>query len=240
MDIHVRKYGGSSVATAEQINQICNSLPKNPIVIVLSAPFGRTAQLYEALSTAKFSAAYNHLIALGEQESCLKFKVALEQLGREVEIVSYTQAGIEASQSHGGSIVSCSPRYIKSRLLEGKSVIVAGFQGLYKEQLAILARGSSDDTAVALSIGLGCPCHIYSNVPYIFNYQGQQHQSIYYDTLLNMITEFQAPMSRSSVLMAKAYEKEIWFGRWDSDQAGTIICQKDLLHDNLPEEIGLF
>ncbi len=231
--MHIRKYGGSSVANIEQISKICHSLPKGPLVIVLSAPFGRTAQLYESLSTNKVSNAYNELIALGEQESCLKFKIMLEQLGREAEVVSYDQTGIEASQKHGGSIASCNPAYIKSRLLQGKIVIVPGFQGMYGQQLAILARGSSDDTAVALSIALECPCHIYSNVPYITNYQRQQHRSVYYDTLLNMITEFQAPMSRSSVLMAKTYEKEIRFGHWDSDHTGTIICKKDLMYEDL-------
>ena len=231
--MHVRKYGGSSLISIEQISQICSSLPKGPLVIVLSAPFGRTAQLYESLAAVKTSPAYNELISLGERESCLKFKIMLEQLGREAEIVAYNQTGIQSSQYHGGFIASCKPTYIKSRLQQGKTIIVAGFQGEYRNKLAILARGASDDTAVALSIALECPCHIFSNVPYIFNHQGKQYQSIYYDTLLKMVTQSQAPMSKSSILMAKAYAKEIHFGQWNSEQRGTIISKKDKMYESI-------
>ncbi|MEC7030682.1 MAG: hypothetical protein VXW87_03365 [Pseudomonadota bacterium] len=239
--MHVRKYGGSSVATMEQINEICRHLPNEPIVVVVSAPYGRTANLYSQLDNKSPSTAFNHLIALGEQESCLKFKICLESLGRDAEIIDYKSAGIIASSSHGGYIVDCNAGYIQSRMAKNKIIIIPGFQGLYRDEIAILSKGASDDTAVALSIALRCPCYIFSNVPFIRSTSNQRYQQISYNTLLNIITNYQAPMSRSSILMAKAHNKRIYFGFWQpkkhkDKKAGTFIGHEDKILNNKCEK----
>ncbi len=223
----VRKYGGSSLVTGQRIDNICKLLPETPMVIVLSAPFGRTNCLYESAQGIDKSEAFNHYIALGEQESCMRFKLGLEKYGKEAEIVPFNKTGITASHQHGGHIAQCEPSYIAKKLASGKTVIVAGFHASFNNKLAILSRGASDDTAVALAIALDLPCEIYSNVPFIYSPNGNKYEKIDYDTLINMITELQAPMSKSAMLLAKAHNKSLNFQHWGGREPGTLICDED-------------
>lgn len=226
----VRKYGGSSVASQAQIERIVASLPQPPLVVVLSAPKGRTDALYRNTQAYIDSEIKNHYIASGELESCYLLQMALAKQGRESEIVTYKNLGIYASQMHGGHIHQCNPLYIQSVLATGKTVIVPGFQAIYENKLALLKRGGSDDTAVALAIEMNAKCEIYSDVEGIYQDVGQTYQQVSYQTLLGLIGADEAPMSRSAVLMAQANQLSICFNHWDEIGNGTEICTKDQLY----------
>lgn len=221
----VRKYGGSSLVQAEQIHSICSNLPNEPLVLVLSAALGRTNELYES-SQGLESSERNHHIALGEFESCMRVWLKLDQLGREAEVIPYKRAGIYASLSHGGEIVSCDPQYIQSILAKGIIAIVPGFQGIYKDSLAILKRGASDDTAVILAAKLGARCEMYSDVPFIYDENKSKLDHISYKAISKIVGNGSSPISQGAIRIAKENNVPIFFKRWCATESGTLISHE--------------
>lgn len=221
----VRKYGGSSLTTAEQIHEICSSLPNEPIVLVLSAPKGRTDELYSSSEGLKLCEK-NHHLALGEFESCMRVWLKLDQLGMDAEVIPYKRAGIVASEPHGGDIVDCDPSYIKSILDRGTVAIVPGFQGIYEDALAILKRGASDDTAVILAAKLGARCEMYSDVPYIYDENKSRLTHISYDAISRIVGNGCSPVSQGAIRIANENRVVIHFRRWCMQEQGTIIGEE--------------
>jgi len=227
----VRKYGGSSVSTAEQIEFIIDTLPDYPIILVLSAPKGKTSTLYHQSRFYAEGCTRNQYIASGEIESCLLFHMALQQRGLISKICTYDKIGIIASQQHGGYIHDCQPSYIQQLLKQGVIAIVPGFHAMYNNEIALLKRGGSDDTAVALAIALNFRCEIYSDVGYIHGNDSSAYAEINYDTMYDLIGEDEAPMSRSAVLMAKIHKMPILFNRWDQEGHGTLIGENNKIYE---------
>jgi len=217
----VRKYGGSSLKTMEQIREICQTLPGEPFVLVLSAAEGRTDELYATATGCDEE--NNHHIALGELESCLRLWSMLDMQNRDAEIIPYKRIGITASMPHGGRIVSCDPSYIRSVLERGVIAIVPGFQGMYDNKIAILERGASDDTAVALASMLKVRCEIYSDVPYIYDDNYQRISTIDYDHLSKIVGKQTAPISQGAIYLAQQANTEIYFNHWCGKGEGTLV-----------------
>ena len=111
------------------------------------------------------------LVSVGERISISLLAMALAYQG--VEAVSFTgsQSGIITCEKHSdASIVDIRPKRIQKVLDEGKTAIIAGFQGVsQKGEITTLGRGGSDTSAVALAVGLGARCvEFYKDVPGIF------------------------------------------------------------------------
>ncbi|MCP8351699.1 hypothetical protein [Candidatus Synchoanobacter obligatus] len=231
--MHVRKYGGSSLQSLNNIRDICSNLPDVPMVIVLSAQGDMTNCLYQASDRFPDGLEKNELIALGEMFSCSLMQKMLKLSGRDSVIIGYEDLGIQSTSSHGGFIDRIDPSMIINNLSVNKVVIVPGFHAVGPNgQLAILHRGSSDDTAVALAIALKVPCHIYSNIPYIYNGEGMACRKISYDSLLSLITKDEAPMSRSAILMAQRHSLSLSFGHWNRYSSGTVIGMIEEIFEN--------
>lgn len=221
----VRKYGGSSLASAKQILQIAKLIPEQPQVIVVSAPYGRTNELYRVISEMNCTDidVCNQLLALGEKESCLSLQMALQHYGKSCRIMTEEDTGIKVDQRQNGRIIQCHPEGIKYFLAKEEICIVPGFQAQdLAGQRATLNRGGSDDTAVALALALGLECHIFSNVDCIYDQDKNSLGVIGYDGLLELI-EQEAPMSTRSIDMAKQGNIGIWFKHWSEQSRGTFI-----------------
>ena len=95
-------------------------------MIGLSAPYGRTNALYDALKGvgATASTSMNHCLSLGELESCYLMQSALHHVGHGARVLNHLQIGIEASALHGGYIAHVDPSFILSVLESGTTAIV--------------------------------------------------------------------------------------------------------------------
>lgn len=222
----VRKYGGSSLRSIEQINKISEGI-RQPQVLVLSAQQGHTDLLFKQASVFKHAtqADKNKYIAQGENNACLLMQLALQHKGLKAIIVDFQNLGLKADCIFEGQIISACSRYIRQKVEEGFVVIVPGFQAEYQGQLAILKRGASDDTAIALAIALNYPCEINSDVAFIHDQNANNLHAIGYDDLLKLITPDNAPMSYSGILMAKAAKLNISFKHWGKADSGTKITE---------------
>ncbi|MDJ1130559.1 aspartate kinase [Streptomyces iconiensis] len=175
MDIAIRKYGGSSLATDQQVISAAEQVAQahrdgTSVVVVVSARGKTTDELVRAaerLSCFPDLLEKDKLLATGEAESAALFAIALQNIGVPAVSLSGPQAGLRAVGRHGSGFVSeVDPDPLRKRLRAGHVVVVSGFQALNAEgELITLGRGGSDTSAVALAAGHGMrTCEIYTDV----------------------------------------------------------------------------
>ena len=164
MGIVVQKYGGSSVATPEQIKavaeRVVNTRREGHRVVVVVSAMGNTTnellQLANQVSPNPQRRELDMLLTVGERISMALLSMAIHELG--YPAVSYTgsQSGIITTDNHANArIVRVTPVRIQQALDNGQVVIVAGFQGVSERlEITSLGRGGSDTTAVALAAAL--------------------------------------------------------------------------------------
>jgi aspartate kinase len=177
----VMKFGGSSVAGAEQIVRAARRIVAtreagNRAVAVLSARGKTTDELVAQaleISERPDSREMDMLLSTGERISCALCAMAIHDLGHKAISLTGSQAGIVTDSSHTRArIIDVKAERIAAALEEDHIVLVAGFQGVSTETLDVttLGRGGSDTTAVALAAALGADvCEIYTDVSGVFS-----------------------------------------------------------------------
>ncbi len=185
MALIVQKYGGTSIASVELIQNIAKKiklakLAGNDIVVSVSAMGDKTNRLlklakdvstvdnnYHKPSNRELDA----LLATGEQTTITVLAMALQAIG--CDSISYNayQAKVLTNSAYGKArIKSIDTKVINKNLSNGKVIIVAGFQGIDKNgNITTLGRGGSDTTAVALAVALSAnECQIYTDVDGVY------------------------------------------------------------------------
>src|SRR6201994_3455755 len=180
-DIVVMKFGGTSVAAAEQIKRAAGRIVAareagNKVVAVLSARGKTTDELVEAaheISERPVAREMDMLLSTGERISCALCAMAIHDMGHEAISLTGSQAGIVTDSSHTKArIIDVRAERIEEALEEDHIVLVAGFQGVSTEShdVTTLGRGGSDTTAVALAAALDADvCEIYTDVAGVFS-----------------------------------------------------------------------
>ena len=180
-DIVVMKFGGTSVAGAEEIKRAARRMVAareegRRVVAVLSARGKTTDELFaQALEISERPVAreMDMLLSTGERISCALCAMAIHDMGHSAISLTGSQAGIVTDSFHTkAKIVDVRAERIRETLEEGRIVLVAGFQGVStdSQDVTTLGRGGSDTTAVALAAALGAGvCEIYTDVAGVFS-----------------------------------------------------------------------
>jgi len=180
-DIVVMKFGGTSVAGAEEIKRAARRIvgareAGNRVVAVLSARGKTTDELVaQALEISERPVAreMDMLLSTGERISCALAAMAIHDMGHEAISLTGSQAGIVTDSSHTrAKIIDVRAERIREMLEKDRIVLVAGFQGVSTDShdVTTLGRGGSDTTAVALAAALDAAvCEIYTDVSGIFS-----------------------------------------------------------------------
>jgi len=245
----VEKYGGSSVATTEQIKQIANhikqeTLKGNKMVIVVSA-MGKTTNNLIALSK-EITATPNkremdRLMSTGELQSIALLSIALNNISVKAISLSGEQAGIITNENFNHAFITqINIKKVQKYLNENSVVIIAGFQGVTKKgEITTLGRGGSDTTAVAIASALGCSCNIYTDVfavcttdPKLYPYAKKQHK-ITFDEMMELSVGGAKVLETRSVELAKIYNVDLYLGKSleDDKTKGTFIMNKKNFED---------
>ncbi|HEY4537736.1 MAG TPA: aspartate kinase [Erysipelothrix sp.] len=175
----VMKYGGSSLSSVQQIQQVAQIISRKKeaydnIVVVVSA-MGKTTNglidMAQAITKTPNKREMDVLLSTGEQISISLLAIALNALNHKSISLTGWQAGIK---TYGSAMKQKIKDIDLSRITKehenGNIVIVAGFQGYdEKEDISTLGRGGSDTSAVALAAALACPCEIYTDVAGIYS-----------------------------------------------------------------------
>lgn len=220
--IRVEKYGGSSVATIEKINLIASSIKTRvqmgyKIVVVTSAMGKTTNQLVEQAKqiNPKISGReLDALLATGEEQAAAILTMALNNIGVDAISLNAYQAKIYASNEYqNGFIKSIDFKTIIKHLKDNKVIVLTGFQGIAMDKsLVTLGRGGSDTTAVALAVGLKCPCYIYSDVDGVYTidprlYPSARHlKEVSYDEMIELASSGSKVFVTRAALLAKYYQ----------------------------------
>lgn len=174
MALVVQKYGGTSVANLDKIQQVADIIistkeKSNNVVAVVSAMSGETDRLVKLASSIMDPPEERELDVIassGEQVTSGLLTMALKSRG--CKAVSYQghQVKILTDSAYSRArIRNIDAANVKKALSDGKVVVVSGFQGVDEEgNVTTLGRGGSDLTAVALSTVLGADsCELYKD-----------------------------------------------------------------------------
>lgn len=178
MDILVVKFGGTSLATQKErkkaISHIASLKAAGKSVIVVVSAMGRkgspyaTDTLISLLSKDSNPAALDLLMSCGEVISACVLADSLVQQGIDAVALNSIQAGIVTNGIFGSAdIFDIDTKRIKIELLEGKVVVVTGFQGMsVQNDITTLGRGGSDTSAVVIGRFFKAESvHIFTDVP---------------------------------------------------------------------------
>ncbi|MEW5820288.1 MAG: aspartate kinase [Cyanobacteriota bacterium] len=179
MAILVQKFGGSSVADINKINNVADVVIREVkngfnVVVVVSA-MGKTTDylvsLAHELTETPNRREMDMLLSTGEQVSIALLAMALQQKGIPAISFNASQIKIITEKIHSKArILDIKTERLQNALNKGNVIVVAGFQGVTTEQeITTLGRGGSDTSAVALASALNAErCDIYTDVDGVF------------------------------------------------------------------------
>ena len=242
MALIVKKFGGSSVATAEKIMAVAKRVlderkPGDQIVMVVSAMGDTTDDLIELAQGIdkdpyRFAREMDMLLTTGEQVSIALLAMAFRKLGQEAVSLTGPMVGMRTDSVHTkGRILDIQPERVKEELKKGRIVVVAGFQGSDKYGDPVtLGRGGSDTSAVALAGALRADtCEIFTDVEGVFSADprickgARKMKEITYSEMLEMARLGAGVMQPRSVEMGQYYNIPIHVRSTFTAKSGTII-----------------
>lgn len=243
MALIVQKFGGSSVATIERIQNVAKRVARtvdagNRVVVVLSAMGDTTDDL---IALARQICPYpseremDMLLSTGEQQSVALMAIALQTMGYKAVSLTGEQAGIRTDRVYSrAKILSIDSVRLERELASGKIVIVTGFQGIDSlGEIHTLGRGGSDTSGVALAIGLNADfCEIYTDVDGVYTAdprivpEAHKLDEISFDEMLEMSSLGAGVLQPRSVEVAKTFNMPICVRSSFNDNEGTMVKEE--------------
>ena len=240
MALIVQKFGGSSVADAQKIQNVCNVITRtydagNDVVVVLSAQGDTTDDLIEKAKEINPNGSKREmdmLLSTGEQISIALAAMCLEKMGYPAVSLTGWQVGMQTNSSYSSArIRKVEGDRVRKELDKHRIVLVAGFQGINKfGDVTTLGRGGSDTTAVALAVALKADlCQIYTDVDGVYTTDprivptAKKLNAITYDEMLELASLGAQVLHNRSVELAKHYNMELEVLSSFSGKPGTIV-----------------
>ena len=247
MALIVQKYGGTSVGSLDRIRNVAARMKRtrddgNEVVAVVSAMSGVTDGLIKMakdLAENPSERELDVLLATGEQQSIALVTIALQEIGVDATSITGSQAGILTTGSHTrGRILNMDPTLMRSFLDAGKSLVVAGFQGVTPDgMIHTLGRGGSDLTAIAVAAALKADvCQILTDVDGVYTCDprivknARKLPEISYDEMLEMASSGSKVMQSRSVEFAKKFGVVFEVRSSLNDNPGTLVLEE---HPNM-------
>jgi aspartate kinase len=244
MALIVQKYGGTSVADIERIENVARNIIRtkqagHDVVVVLSAMAGETDRLIQLAFKAAVDPdkrEYDALISTGEQVTVTLMAMVLRKLGYSARSFLGFQIKINTDRAYSKArIISMDTETIKKELRTGNIVVVAGFQGVDEENnITTLGRGGSDTSAVALAAALDADvCDIYTDVDGVYTTdpnickKARRLDRISYDEMLEMARAGAKVLQPRCVELAKKYDVPVYVKSSFTVEGGTLVTKED-------------
>lgn len=218
----VQKYGGSSLADAVRIRTAAHRAAELAqqgfqVVVVVSAQGDTTDELItkaEAINARSPARELDMYLSVGEQLSAALMAMSIESMGCPAVSLTGWQAGLYTDCTYGNArILRLNNDRIRQELQKGKTVVVAGFQGICENNdITTLGRGGSDTTAVALAAFLQADlCQIFTDVDGVYDRDPRRFpdavrlQRVSYEQMLELIRNGAQVLHDRSVEFAREY-----------------------------------
>jgi aspartate kinase len=249
-DIVVMKFGGTSVAGADEIKRAAGRIVAareagNRVVAVLSARGKTTDELVEQaheISERPVAREMDMLLSTGERISCALCAMAIHDMGHEAISLTGSQAGIVTDSSHTKArIIDVRADRISQALQQDRIVLVAGFQGVSTESrdVTTLGRGGSDTTAVALAAALRASvCEIYTDVSGVYSADprivpdARKLPVVSFEEMLEMAASGAGVLQLRSVEYARNHGVQIHCRSSFEDGPGTLVVAEEETMEN--------
>ncbi|MFI3174237.1 MAG: aspartate kinase [Bacillota bacterium] len=239
----VQKYGGSSVADAERILHVAETImaTKNKghdVIVVLSAQGKTTDSLIQKakeISPKPSRREMDMLLSTGEQQSVALMAMAIHSLGGRAISLNAQQVGIESTNKYSDArIRTIDTQKIEYELERGNVVVITGFQGINGlGDVTTLGRGGSDTSAVALAAATHADvCEIYTDVDGVYTADPRvvkdavKLDEISYDEMLELASLGAKVLHCRSVELAKKYNVKLMVLSSMEDKAGTEVKEE--------------
>lgn len=244
MALIVQKFGGTSVATIERMQNVAARALEarqqgNQVVVIVSAMAGETNRLLELASKASAnpnSREVDALAATGEQQSAALVAMCVHAQGgtarsfiaHQLNLLTdgaFTKARIKTI--HAERIMRC--------LSEGAIAVVAGFQGVDEDgNITTLGRGGSDTSAVAIAAAIGAnACEIYTDVDGVYTTDpnicpnARKIDRISYEEMLELASLGAKVLQIRSVEVAMKYSVPVHVRSSFKKDPGTWVGEED-------------
>lgn len=240
----VQKFGGTSVGTIDRIKNVAKRVAKtydagNDVVVVVSAMSGETNKLVALANQVHDMPAldeYDVVISTGEQVTIGLLAIALNSMGYKARSFLGFQIPIITDNAYSKArILEIKTDTIKKELKDKKIVVVAGFQGITRDnRITTLGRGGSDTTAVALAAALKADlCEIYTDVDGVYTTDpnicpdAKKLDRISHEEMLEMASLGAKVLQLRSVEFAMRYNVPLVVRSSFSDAEGTLVTKED-------------
>ena len=245
MLINVLKFGGTSVANLKRIENVVNIVEKRikdnsaKIILVVSAMSGVTNKLikeFKKISNEISDPEYDVIVSTGEQSSSSLISSLLNKKKIQSRSLLGWQIPILTDGNHSkAKIIKINSNILKDHLKKYRVLVIAGFQGISKEnRITTLGRGGSDTTAVAISCALGLKtCEIFTDVEGIFTSDprivndANKIDSITYDEILELASLGSKVLHPRSVELAMKYGIRVHVRSSFNEKLGTMVVKEE-------------
>ena len=242
----VLKFGGTSIGSIEMIKKVANIVKKkfnegNKIIVIVSAMSGVTNKLKDQsqlISKSFDNKELDVLFSSGEQASCALLSGALIDIGIKARSWLGWQIPVITNNNYNSSqILEIKTKEISDYISNGGVAVVAGFQGISKEnRITTLGRGGSDLSAVAVAKYFDTDsCEIYTDVEGVFttdpliSNKAKKIDKISYEEMLEMASLGAKVMQPTSVQESMIHNIPIHVRSTFSESTGTkIVSEEDV------------
>jgi aspartate kinase len=256
MALIVQKYGGTSVANSERIQNLAKRVARfkeqgHQIVVVVSAMSGETNRLIalaNEISAKPNPRELDVIVSTGEQVTIGMTALALQEIGLKARSYTGSQVRILTDESHGKArIINIDGQNMLRDLDNGYVVVVAGFQGCDANgNITTLGRGGSDTTGVALAAALKADeCQIYTDVDGVYTTdprivpEARRLEKITFEEMLELASQGSKVLQTRSVEFAGKYRVKLRvLSSFQEEGNGTLITfEEDSKDDNMEEPL---
>jgi aspartate kinase len=246
MSMIVQKFGGTSVATVEHIENIARRVLKSRadghnVVVVVSAMGNETDRLAAlskevGLRGQQGRREMDVLLSTGEQVTISLLSMMLVKHGCKARSFTGSQASILTDKAHTRArILNIDTDELNRQIDAGVVPVVAGFQGSDSAgNITTLGRGGSDTTAVALAAVLNAQeCQIYTDVEGVFTTDprvvegARRLDRITFEEMLELASLGSKVLHSRAVEFANKYQVPLRVLSSFTDGPGTLITKED-------------
>ena len=244
MGVIVQKYGGTSVANLDRIQNVARRAVRthqqgHDVVVIVSAMAGVTDGLIglaKKVNENPDKRELDALLATGEQTTAALLAMMLRSMGHPAQSLMGFQVEVRTDFCYGNArIQDIRVDRVRSLLADRTIVVVAGFQGCDPEgNITTLGRGGSDTSAVAIAAALKADaCEIYTDVTGVFTAdpnvvaKARKIDRISYEEMLEMASIGAKVLQIRSVEFAMKYNVPVHVRSSFSDEEGTMVVAEE-------------
>jgi aspartate kinase len=247
VSLFVQKFGGTSVATVEHIQNVARRVMAakalgHQVVVVVSAMGHETDRLDDLANSidakgADLTREVDVLLSTGEQVTTALLSMTLTKDGCPAKSYTGGQVKILTDESHSKArILDIDTYRLQEDLANGVVPVVAGFQGVDEHgDITTLGRGGSDTTAVALAAVLKADeCQIFTDVEGVFTTDPRMVEGarclsrVTFEEMLELASLGSKVLHTRAVEFASKYKIPIRvLSTFNEEASGTLITSED-------------